>query len=409
MDRVILHCDCNSFFASVETVLNPEYRDVPMAVCGSQEDRHGIVLAKNELAKAYGIQTAETVYSAKKKCPGLVIVRPHHKEYAQFSRRINRIYGEYTDLVEPFGIDESWLDVTASKKLFGNGMEIAETIRQRIKAEIGLTVSIGVSFNKVFAKLGSDYKKPDAITEISRANFKNIVYPLPVSHLLFVGRKTTVELEKMGIKTIGDLALADLDFLVGRFGKHGVTLYEYSRGLDETPVASNEVQTEAKSISNGFTFKHDLVSRDECKVGISYLCEELGYKLRANSLKCTTVVLTVKDTHLKSVQRQKQLSSPTNVGDEIAAALFAILCETWQENKPIRMITAAVTGLVSADASEQMDIFSSTEDEKHEKSLNKEKAIDRLRQKYGSGAIVRASFVDNSIGNLTSDDEENGK
>ena len=409
MDRVILHCDCNSFFASVETVLNPEYRDVPMAVCGSQEDRHGIVLAKNELAKAYGIQTAETVYSAKKKCPELVIARPHHKEYAQFSRRINRIYGEYTDLVEPFGIDESWLDVTASKKLFGSGMEIAETIRQRIKTEIGLTVSIGVSFNKVFAKLGSDYKKPDAITEISKANFKNIVYPLPVSHLLFVGRKTTVELEKMGIKTIGDLALADLDFLVGKFGKHGVTLYEYSRGLDETPVASNEVQSEAKSISNGFTFKHDLVSRDECKVGISYLCEELGYKLRANSLKCTTVVLTVKDTHLKSGQRQKPVSSPTDVGDEIAAALFAILCETWQENKPIRMITAAVTGLVSADASEQMDIFSSTEDEKHEKSLNKEKAIDRLRQKYGSGAIVRASFVDNSIGNFTSEEEENAE
>ena len=409
MDRVILHCDCNSFFASVETVLNPEYKNVPMAVCGSQEDRHGIVLAKNELAKAYGIQTAETVYSAKKKCPRLVTVHPHHKEYAHFSHKINRIYGEYTDLVEPFGIDESWLDVTASGKLFGSGMEIAESIRQRIKKEIGLTVSIGVSFNKVFAKLGSDYKKPDAITEISKSNFKDIVYPLPVSHLLFVGRKTTVELEKIGIKTIGDLARAELDFLVGKFGKHGLTLYEYSRGLDNTPVASNAVQSEAKSISNGFTFKHDLVSRDECRIGISYLCEELGYKLRANSLKCTTVVLTIKDTHLKSVQRQKQLSSPTDVGDEIAAELFAILCETWQENKPIRMITAAVTGLVSANSSEQLDIFSHMDEEKHEKSLNKEKAIDRLRQKYGSGAIVRASFVDNSIGNLTSDEEENGE
>ena len=409
MDRVILHCDCNSFFASVETVLNPAYKNVPMAVCGSQEDRHGIVLAKNELAKAYGIQTAETVYSAKKKCPGLVIASPHYKEYAQFSHRINRIYGEYTDLVEPFGIDESWLDVTASGKLFGSGMEIAETIRQRIKNEIGLTVSIGVSFNKVFAKLGSDYKKPDAITEISKANFKDIVYPLPVSHLLFVGRKTTVELEKIGIKTIGDLAQAELDFLVGKFGKHGVTLYEYSRGIDQTPVASNTVQSEAKSISNGFTIKHDLVSRDECRIGISYLCEELGYKLRANNLKCTTVVLTIKDTHLKSLQRQRQLSSPTDVGDEIAAELFSILCENWQENKPIRMITAAVTGLVSANSSEQLDIFSHMDEEKHEKSLNKEKAIDRLRQKYGSGAIVRASFVDNSIGNLTSDDEENGE
>ena len=189
-ERVILHCDCNSFFASVETVFHSEYRDVPMAVCGSTEERHGIVLAKNELAKKYGVKTAETVYSAKKKCPSLVIAPPHHELYSEFSERVNAIYAKYTDMIEPFGIDESWLDVTASRKLFGTGEEIAEMIRKDVKETIGITVSIGVSFNKVFAKLGSDYKKPDAITVISESNFKNIVYPLPVGDLLFIGKKT---------------------------------------------------------------------------------------------------------------------------------------------------------------------------------------------------------------------------
>lgn len=407
MDRVILHCDCNSFFASVETVLNPAFRNVPMAVCGSESDRHGIVLAKNELAKAYGIQTAETVYSAKKKCPSLITAPPHHREYFEFSRRINNIYKEYTDLVEPFGIDESWLDVTASTKLFGNGMQIAETIRRRIKEEIGITVSIGVSFNKVFAKLGSDYKKPDAITEISTNNFKSIVYPLPVSDLLFVGKKTATELYKIGVNTIGDLAAVDLEVLLNKFGKMGMMLYEYSRGLDATPVVSSEYREGAKSISNGFTFKHDLVSREECRIGIQYLCEEIGYKLRANSLKCTTVALTIKDVYLKSVQRQKQLQKLSDIGDEIANELFSILCGVWPNKKPIRMITATVTGLISSNSATQLDMFCEEDSSAREKSLNKEKAIDKLRQKFGPSAIIRASLVDNSIGDFVDSDDDN--
>ena len=199
MQRVILHCDCNSFFASVEMALNPSLQGVPLAVCGSEENRHGIVLAKNEKAKEYGIQTAETVYQARKKCLGLVTVSPHYDEYVKYSQRVNSIYHEYTDLVEPFGIDESWLDVTASGRIFGSGVEIAEKIRTRVKNEIGITVSIGVSFNKVFAKLGSDYKKPDAVTVISEENFKRIVYPLPASDLLFVGKRTAVQLHEIGV------------------------------------------------------------------------------------------------------------------------------------------------------------------------------------------------------------------
>ena len=220
-DRVILHCDCNSFFASVECLRDPSLWQVPMVVCGSVEDRHGIVLAKNEPAKKYGIQTAETVYSAKRKCPALVIVPPHYSEYARISRSVNEIYCRYTDLCEPFSIDESWLDVTGSRTLFGDGMQIAEAIRRAVREEIGITVSIGVSFNKTFAKLGSDYKKPDAITYIGRENYRDILYPLPVTDMLFVGERTAEALRAAGIRTIGDLARASDAFLRSRLGKAG--------------------------------------------------------------------------------------------------------------------------------------------------------------------------------------------
>ena len=273
MERSILHCDCNSFFASVETVLNPSYRNVPMAVCGNEEDRHGIVLAKNELAKKFGIVTAETVFSARKKCPSLVIAKPHYAEYSKYSRMANEIYARYTDMIEPFGIDESWLDVTASK-LFGSGADIAEKIRNDIKNELGITVSIGVSFNKVFAKMGSDYKKPDAVTLISRENFKEIVYPLPVTELLFVGKKTAEQLRLLNIRSIGELASASPELLSIKLGKAGEMLSKYARGEDDSPVMAND-ETEAKSIGNSFTFKHDLVGREACRVGIDYLAEEM--------------------------------------------------------------------------------------------------------------------------------------
>ena len=220
-DRVILHCDCNSFYASVEMAEHPEYKNIPLAVCGSTEDRHGIVLAKNEVAKKYNIQTAETVYSALKKCPTLKIVEPHHEKYLKYSRLVNEIYHKYTDKVEPFGIDESWLDVTKSQKLFGSGMEIAEKIRQEVKSTLNITISVGVSFNKVFAKLGSDYKKPDAITEISKSNYKEIVYPMPASSLLFVGKRTETALRELDIFTIGDLAKFDKNILIAKLGKMG--------------------------------------------------------------------------------------------------------------------------------------------------------------------------------------------
>ena len=206
MDRIILHCDCNCFYASCELLSHPDLRQLPVAVCGDPTERHGIILAKNEPAKRCGVKTAETIWKAKQKCPGLILLPPHHRLYAEYSKKINAVYGEYTDLVEPFGIDESWLDVTNSLHLFGGDAKaLADTLRGRIKREFGLTISVGVSFNKVFAKLGSDYKKPDATTVIARGNWRDIVFPLPVGDLLFVGRSAQ---ELLGLPETG---IADAD------------------------------------------------------------------------------------------------------------------------------------------------------------------------------------------------------
>ncbi len=405
-DRVILHCDCNSFFASVETVLHPEYRDVPMAVCGSQEDRHGIVLAKNELAKKYGIKTAETVVSAKRKCPGLVIAPPHHSEYVKYSRLVNAIYARYTDTIEPFGIDESWLDVTASQKLFGTGFEIAEKIRDDVKGELGITVSVGVSFNKVFAKLGSDYKKPDATTVIDRSNYKQIAFPLPVGDLLFVGKKTEEGLMRMGVRTIGELAECSEDILKMRFGKAGEQLYKYANGLDDSPVETR--REDAKSVGSGFTFRHNLTSRDEWRIGIEYLADDVATRLRRMNMKCSTVQLSIKDEYLNTVQRQRPQSPASDLAREIADTAYKILLSEWSVYKPIRMLTVTATNLLRDDmVAEQIDLFAEAKDNiKRQKSKKREETIDKIRQKYGDSSILNGAIIDSDLGIY---ERENGK
>lgn len=397
MSRVILHCDCNSFFASVEESLNPKLKNVPMAVCGSVEARHGIVLAKNELAKKYNIKTAETVYSAKKKCPSLVTVPPHHELYREYSERVNEIYKRYTDMVEPFGIDESWLDVTASGKFFGSGEQIAKKIREDVKREIGITVSIGVSFNKVFAKLGSDYKKPDAITVISEDGFKEIVYPLPVSDMLFVGKRTAEELAKIGIKTIGELATASPSILTARLGKSGEMLHKYALGLDDTEVSA--VTEEVKSVGNGFTFKHDIKSFEEARVGIDFLCDEIATRLRKKGMKCSTVMLTIKNDMLSSIQRQRPQSPPTDIARELSNTAYSILREAWYEGNPIRMLTVTATNLYrTALLSEQLDFFDTGSNKRRERVKKREQTVDEIRQKFGSSAILSGAVMTSDLG-----------
>ncbi len=395
MDRVILHCDCNGFFASVECALNPELKDVPMAVGGDQEARHGIILAKNELAKKYNIQTAETIYSAKKKCPNLVIVPPRHGLYEEYSQRVNAIYAEYTDLVEKFGIDESWLDVTGSQKLFGSGKEIADTLRKRVREEIGITISVGVSFNKVFAKLGSDYKKPDATTVISRENFKEIVYPLSVKDLLFVGKRTAETLSKMRINTIGDLANANEETLCKALGKQGETIYRYARGEDDSPVDPH-VNDEVKSVGNGMTFRRDLYGERDIFCGITHLSESIAARMRRKGVKCTVVQVTIKNPDLVSIQRQEKLDHPTNLAKEIAQKAMELVRRNWNMSSPIRMLTVTGGGIVCEDGQCQLSFFEETvQDPKQEKL---EKALDSIRSKYGKDAVQNANIINNDLG-----------
>lgn len=387
----------NGFFASVELLDYPELRDVPMAVCGSPDNRHGIILAKNELAKKAGVVTAETIWQAKKKCPELKFVRPHHEKYRKYSRMINDIYYRFTDMVEPFSIDESWLDVTASRSLFGDGKQIADTIRNTVKNELGLTLSVGVSFNKIFAKMGSEYKKPDATTVITRSNFKELLWPLPISELFFVGSASAEKLRLFGIQTIGDLAVSDRGWLEQQFGKHGLTMYEYANGLENSPVALASSKQQIKSVGNGITFKRNLTAEEDIRIAIMSLSDTVSSRLRKYQLKCCGVKIDIKDTNLKSISRQCQLDFPTNTAEEISLAAMNLLKRSWHIGQPIRLIT--ITGINLCDENEdvQLSLFELNEASRQ----NNEKlgrTMDTIRAKFGSNAITFGSIINNDIG-----------
>lgn len=401
-DRVILHSDLNAFFASVETVLNPKLATVPMAVCGEPEKRHGIILAKNELAKASGVVTAETIYAAKQKCPSLVLVRPHHDLYARYSQEVNAIYREYTDLVEPFGIDESWLDVSGSQKLFGSGETIANTLRERIRRETGLTVSVGVSFNKTIAKLGSDLKKPDAVTVIDRAHFREIVWPLPVGALLYVGKSALRVFGEMRIRTVGELAQSSPDFLTYKLGKLGAQLHAYANGQDDEPVRSAYDRREVKSVGNGMTFSHDLYGMDEISVGLDAICDLAAARMRAKGVKCTGVQLAIKDENFVTSQRQKQLIVPTNLARDLREASASLLASSWNPRLGIRSLTVTGIGLVPEDAAQQIGFFDdAAADARADK---RERAVDAIRKKFGRGAITSGGVLGSDIGIDAGDD-----
>ncbi len=400
MKRVILHCDCNSFYASVELLLRPELKDKPVAVCGNPKLRHGIVLAKNEAAKAYGIKTAETVYSAQQKCKDLVLLAPHHDRYVHYSQVVNKIYADYTDLVEPFGIDESWLDITGSMHLFGgSGKEVADIIRRRIKTETGLTVSIGVSFNKVFAKLGSDYKKPDAVTVFDEDNYKRLVWPLPVGELLYVGKATAATLLKMGVKNIGQLAAHDVAELQQALGKQGVELNTYALGKDTSAVRPYTQAEEVKSVGNGLTFSRNLLGYEDIRAGIFSLSDEVAARLRKKCLFAMCVQVQIKSTDLKSISRQKQLLSPTCIAKVISKEALELVCENWDLKVPIRMLTVTATQLTSEGGAEQTTLFDSADKKEQDNKREKlERSLDLIRNKYGKNSIAAGRSVKNDLG-----------
>ena len=389
-DPVILHCDLNGFFASVECLYRPELRAVPMAVCGDPEARHGIILAKNELAKGFGVQTAETIAAAKKKCPELVLVSPHRDRYSYWSRVVGDIYAQYTDMVEPFGIDESWLDVTGSRSLFGDGETIAHTIRERVRRETGLTISVGVSFCKVFAKLGSDLKKPDAVTLIPREKFREIVWPLPASAMLFVGRSVDEKLKKLRIRTIGELAAAPPRILQESFGKLGDTLGTYARGEQTDPVRRIGETDEVKSVGNGMTFARDLQGEEDLRSGVLLLAESVASRLRRAGAYCRTVNVQIKSPALHVISRQKSTARPTAARGEIAEAAMEILREVWPMQNPVRALTITAQNLVfSGEAAEQSSLFDDADSvRRREKNDRLESAIDAIRGRYGRDALI---------------------
>ena len=399
MERTILHCDCNGFFASVECLLHPELRLVPMAVCGDPDSRHGIILAKNEPAKAYGIRTAETIWQAKRKCPQLVLAAPRFQEYRRISRQINGIYRRVTDQVEPFSIDESWLDVTGSRALFGDGKQIADRLRETVRREVGITISVGVSFNKIFAKLGSDYKKPDATTVIGRGNYKEIVWPLPVGDLMFCGKKAVQTLSGLGIHTIGDLAQCCPELLSSRLGKAGTQLYGYANGRDESPVANDAAVRAVKSIGNDVTFRRDLSGQEDLRKAVQALADSVASRLRRQDLKCWVVQVGVKDPSFRYRTRQKTLTAPTHLSKRLAAAGWELVESCWNPGTPIRMLSLSGTGLVSNDApGGQLSFFGGEEASDPEREERLETAVDRIRGRFGSGAVTSGGLLKEDIG-----------
>ena len=388
-DRAILHSDANCFYASVETVLNPDFRGQAIAVCGSPEERHGIVLAKSEKAKRAGVKTGMANWQAKQCCRDLIIVPPQYDYYLKFSKLLHGIYRRYTDQVEPFGMDECWLDVTYSP---GDPMEIAEEIRQAVKDELGLTVSIGVSFNKVFAKLGSDYKKPDAITQISKEHFKEIVWPLPCSDLLYCGNATTAKLGSMGVRTIGGIASLPVEVMQRKFGKNGVALWKYANGLDDSRVAHQDFTAPAKSVSHGITCVADLENMDEARKVIFALSLDIGYKLRYMNLRATGVQLYVRNSELSFCSWQKRLEMATQDEGTIALAAYSLLEEKYSWRNPIRSITVTAIQLDSSQNPTQLSMLLDYERLVRREKLNE--SIDTIRDRYGKYAVIPALVLD---------------
>ena len=390
--RVILHCDCNNYFASVELLEHPELRDKPVAVAGDPEGRHGIILAKNNIAKKYGVKTAETIWQARKKCPGLVLLPPHHEKYEAMNRRVNAIYLDVTDQVEAFSIDESWLDVTGSRMLFGDGVTIADMLRRRVREELGITISVGVSDNKTWAKMGSDYKKPDATTLITRRNVHEILYPLPVGEFLFVGQAAAQVLTKHGIATVGALANADPAALERILGKQGPALWRAASGRDDSPVRRWGESDPAKSVGKGRTFPHDLVGREACCAGILPLCDSVGRRLREMHMKGRTVTLQIKDPQLKVISRQRSLDMPTALTKQIYLTACDILRESWPERSPVRLMTVTVSGLMPEDEAipAQLSFLEEVKpDDPRQAQL--EATVDALRNRFGRYAVKPAT------------------
>ena len=387
--RIILHSDLNNFYASVECLYHPEYRGKPLAVLGDPEARHGIVLAKNYEAKSRDVRTGDPKWMAEQKCPGIVFVPPHYELYMKHSRLVRQIYSEYTDQVEPYGLDECWLDVTGSTRLFGSGEEIADKIRKRVKSELGVSVSVGVSFNKIFAKLGSDLKKPDATTVIECDRFKEVVWPLPVKELLYVGRATHNKLKRRGIFTIGDLANANPESLKFWLGKMGIVLWQFANGLDTSPVSNIGAKSLIKTVGNSTTAPRDLISDEDIRIILTVLCESVSARLREYGFICRTVQLGIRDNELEWIERQGKLEIPNRTAKSIFELSFA-LYKKHANGRPVRSLSVRACDLEPVDF---MQLSLLPEARRLEKQEELESAVDGLRSRFGHFSVQRGIML----------------
>lgn len=392
-ERIILHCDLNNFFASVSLLFNPTLKDLPVAVCGDKESRRGIVLAKNEPAKVFGVKTAEAVFEAKRKCPELITLPPLYDEYYKYSAAAHKIYERYTDMIEPFGIDECWLDVTGSTMLFGSGEEIAHRIRRDIKGELGITASVGVSFNKVFAKLGSDMKKPDAVTEITPENYRETVWKLPAADLLYVGAATKKQLQRLGIKTIGDLANADEALLKNKLGKRGAVLRAFANGADDSPVLNVAEERNIKSVGNSLTACRDFETPEDVKAVLALLSDAVCSRLREAGARGGGVFISARSSALVVYRKQGKLPRETSHAPDVAKKSFELFAAVYPWQESVRSVGVGVYDLKFGET--QTDFFGLIDGETcgaAEKKKRLDAAVDKLREKYGN-AVIRQAIV----------------
>ena len=389
-DRGILHSDLNCFYASVEMMLNPELRGKAVAVCGSTEERHGIVLAKSELAKRAGVKTGMVNWEARQRCPGLIVVPPQYDQYLKYSQLTRAIYQRYTDLVEPYGMDECWLDVSGSG-VMGTPLEIAQEIRRTVREELGLTVSIGVSFNKIFAKLGSDMKKPDAITTVYREEFQEKVWPLPVSDLLYCGPATTRKLAKYGIHTIGQMAARDPDFYQRILGVNGLALWRFANGLDNSRVMPQAFVSPIKSVGHGITCNADLTSPEEVKKVIYELSQDVGHRLRVHALAARTVQIWIRGNDLSGEQFQTRLPVQTQLPSDIAEAAYQLFRSRYVWQTEVRAVTVRGIDLVPARSDVQTSLY--VDQVRQEKREKLQDAVEEIRGRFGKSAITYALLM----------------
>lgn len=388
--RVVLHCDINHCYAQIEEMKVPALRNVAMAVGGHETTRHGIILAKNDLAKEYHIKTGESLRDAYAKCPQLVVIPPNYDDYLYYSEKVKDIYREYTDRVESFGLDEAWIDVSESVKIYGSGEVIARKIKNKIYEQLGLTISVGVSFNKVFAKLGSDMIKPDGLVVIDEENYKQVVWPLPVEELIYIGRATKRKLNDFGIKTIGELAAFRVDLIESRMGKVGVMIHEFANGIDDKSVAFTGYQDEAKSVGNGITTIRDMCNLQDIELVFRVLAESVASRLRDMKVEGQVVMIGLRDTELHGLSRQRKLAEPTCLADEILNMAMVLTREHYNGSLPLRSISLTISDLQKPPIVEQLSLFT---DDKKIKQRFLDETIDAIRNRYGFTKIKRCSML----------------